>query len=53
MACLLMCQVIAEESLAVLKDHVAPGMKQKLVQKPAVVVHKEESKSMSSAVFMT
>eukprot|EP00802_Teleaulax_amphioxeia_P008096 Tamp_08104.p1 GENE.Tamp_08104~~Tamp_08104.p1 ORF type:complete len:315 (-),score=79.07 Tamp_08104:507-1451(-) len=45
-------QVIAEESLAVLKDPVSPGMKQKLVQKPAVVVHKQEKKAAPSTASM-
>ena len=48
-----MGQVIAEESLAVLKDPVSPGMKQTLVQKPAVVVHKQEKKAASSMVLIT
>ena len=48
-----MCQVIAEESLAVRKDPVSPGMKQKLVQKPAVVVHKQEKKAAPSTVLIT
>lgn len=45
LTCKEVCQVIAEESLAVLKDPVAtPGMQQKLVQKHAFVVHKQEIK---------
>jgi hypothetical protein len=46
--------VIAQESLAVLKDPVVtPGMQQKLVQKPVVVVNKQEIKAVPTKVYQT
>jgi hypothetical protein len=46
-------QVIAEESLAVLKDPVeSPGMQQKLVQKHAFVVHNQEIKAVPTKASM-
>jgi hypothetical protein len=54
LTCEEVCQVIAEESLAVLKDPVeSPGMQQKLVQKHAFVVHNQEIKAVPTKVYQT